>query len=81
MDYLTRSIEKEISVALLDTPVIIISGPRQAGKTTLIKHLLPKNASYLTLDDDNTLLVAKNDPIGLLKSLPLPIAIDQINCL
>jgi len=78
MDYLTRSIEKEIAVALLDTPVVIISGPRQAGKTTLIKHLLPKNASYLTLDDDNTLLIAKNDPIGLLKTLPLPIAIDEI---
>ena len=78
MNYLPRAIEQEICAALEDTPVIVITGPRQAGKTTLIRHLLPENISYLTLDDDNTLLLAKNDPIGLLRSLPRPIAIDEI---
>jgi len=77
VEYLKRSIESDILEALQDTPVVVITGPRQAGKTTLIQRLLPE-VSYLTLDDENTLLQAINDPIGLLHSLPRPIAIDEI---
>jgi len=78
MKYLNRSIETTISETLIDTPVIIINGPRQAGKTTLLKQILPTHGTYITLDDENMLVQAQSDPIGLLHSLDHPIAIDEI---
>ncbi len=68
----------------MDTPVIIITGPRQSGKTTLAKHFLANlkqekaEGSYLTLDDENILAIARTDPIGLLRQQARPVVIDEI---
>ncbi|MBO9482680.1 AAA family ATPase [Salinisphaera sp. G21_0] len=83
MDYIPRAIERKLRECLQDKPVAIITGPRQSGKMTLARHLLETlkpegSGSYLTLDDENFLTVARNDPIGLLRNQPRPVIIDEI---
>ena len=72
-----RRIEARIAEALSDTPVVLIAGPRQAGKTTLVRQLATVGMRYLTLDDELTLLSAKDDPVGMIRSLDRAI-IDEI---
>jgi uncharacterized protein len=55
--------------ALLDTPVVLINGPRQCGKTTLVRDLVGGRRTYLTLDDDTVLAAARADPVGFLRGL------------
>jgi predicted AAA+ superfamily ATPase len=64
--------------ALLDTPVVLLAGPRQAGKTTLVRRIASQQAlRYLTMDDELTLLSAREDPVGLIRSLDRAV-IDEI---
>ncbi len=72
-----RRIEVRIAEAMSDTPVVLISGPRQAGKTTLVRQMATEGMRYLTLDDELTLLSAKDDPVGMVRSLDRAI-IDEI---
>lgn len=72
-----RQIEPRLAEALLDTPVVLLAGPRQAGKTTLVRQLAERGMRYLTLDDELTLLAAREDPVGLIRSLDRA-AIDEI---
>ena len=55
--------------ALRDTPVVLVNGPRQCGKTTLVRQLIGGHRSYLTLDDDTVLASARADPVGFLRVL------------
>ncbi len=73
----SRRIEARVAEALTDTPVVLIAGPRQAGKTTLVRQMADPELRYLTLDDELTLLAAKEDPVGMIRSLDRAI-IDEI---
>jgi len=73
----SRWIEPRIIEALLDTPVVLLAGPRQSGKTTLVRQMVAPDMRYLTLDDELTLLSARNDPVGLIRSLDRAV-IDEI---
>ncbi len=57
-------------------PVVAITGPRQAGKTTLAKSSFP-DKPYLTLEDPDTRLLAESDPRGLLSSYPDGLILDE----
>ena len=72
-----RRIEQRLAEALLDTPVVLLAGPRQAGKTTLVRQVAAKGLRYLTLDDELTLLCAREDPVGMIRSLDRAV-IDEI---
>ena len=72
-----RLLASRMTEALTDTPVVLIAGPRQAGKTTLVRQLAEAGRRYLTLDDELTLLAAKQDPAGLIRELDCAI-IDEI---
>ncbi len=72
-----RQIEQRLAEALLDTPVVLLAGPRQAGKTTLVRQIAAKGLRYLTLDDELTLLSAREDPVGMIRSLDRAV-IDEI---
>lgn len=73
-----RHIEPLVADALIDTPVVLLAGPRQAGKTTLVRQIAQEQGlQYLTLDDELTLLSAQEDPAGLVRSLDRAV-IDEI---
>lgn len=74
----SRWIEPRITEALLDTPIVLLAGPRQAGKTTLVRQIAEQQGlRYLTLDDALTLLSAREDPVGMIRSLDRAV-IDEI---
>ena len=64
-----RWIEQRIREDLSDTRVVLLSGPRQAGKTTLARKVAEQDAKFLTLDDPTTLAAAKSDPTGFVRGL------------
>lgn len=72
-----RLLEPRIVEAMTDTPVVLVAGPRQAGKTTLVLRMAEQGMRYLTLDDELTLLAAKEDPVGMIRSLDRAV-IDEI---
>ena len=72
-----RQAEARVVEGMADTPVVLVAGPRQAGKTTLVSHIAGQEMRYLTLDDDVTLLAAREDPAGLIRSLDRAV-IDEI---
>lgn len=61
-----RFILQKMLESLHDTPVLILVGARQTGKSSLLSKLLPIKTRYLTLDDISALAAAKNDPDSLL---------------
>jgi predicted AAA+ superfamily ATPase len=76
---LQRHIEESIRSAMADTPVVLLNGARQTGKTTLVQAMAQKaGAQYFTLDDSATLALAAGDPAGFVRNLPGPVAIDEI---
>ena len=64
-----RFLEDRAKEALLDTPVVLIVGPRRAGKTTLVRKIGETSRTYITLDDRTTLEAAQSDPTGFLRGL------------
>lgn len=64
-----RFIQLRVQEALGDTRVVLVVGPRRAGKTTLVKKLAEKRRTYLTLDDETTLDAARADPSGFVRGL------------
>lgn len=75
-----RHITARVLEALADTPVVLLNGPRQAGKSTLAQKIASHEhpARYLTLDDATTLAAARNDPQGFLAGFEGPVVIDEI---
>ncbi|RLA44542.1 MAG: AAA family ATPase [Gammaproteobacteria bacterium] len=74
----SRYIKPQLEAALLDTPVVLIHGPRQAGKTTLAQELVGDRYHYVTFDDDTELAAARNDPWGFIDGLPGNSVLDEI---
>ncbi len=64
--YYPRYAESRLTEALADTPVGLIHGPRQSGKTTLARELGRKSGyTYFSFDDAATLEAAQSDPVGI----------------
>ena len=72
-----RQIGSRIAEAMRDTPVVLLAGPRQAGKTTLVRQVSGNGLRYLTLDDELTLMSARENPVGMIRSLDCAV-IDEI---
>jgi predicted AAA+ superfamily ATPase len=72
-----RFVERRAEEALTDTPVVLIVGPRRAGKTTLVRKMGGAGRTYITLDDQTTLDAAQSDPVGFIRGLDQAI-IDEI---
>lgn len=66
---------KEVSEAF---KVLLVTGPRQVGKTTLLKSIMPENMNYVTLDDITLRDLAQNDPKLFLEEHPYPLLIDEV---
>ena len=72
-----RFVERRAEEALADTPVVLIVGPRRAGKTTLARKMAEEGRTYITLDDRTVLDAALSDPNGFIRGLDRAI-IDEI---
>lgn len=79
-----RHLTPEIREALADTPVVLLGGARQVGKSTLAQRLAAEGfggadaARYLTLDDATVLAAAQADPDAFVRSLGGPAVIDEV---
>ena len=78
-----RAIARQLREALADTPVVLLGGARQTGKTTLVMEILKasESANYVTLDDVEALNAATADPSGFIFSLSTasqPIILDEV---
>jgi predicted AAA+ superfamily ATPase len=75
----SRNIEPEIRAALTDTPVVLLNGARQTGKSTLAIALAAEfGMRYVTLDDATALAAASADALGFLKGLGASAVIDEV---
>lgn len=74
-----RFVLPRLAEALADTPVVLIHGPRQCGKTTLAQSV-GKSAgyAYITFDDDVQRASAQSDPIGFVADLPDKAVLDEV---
>ena len=72
-----RNVRRALKLALTDTPVVALLGPRQSGKSTLVRTLAPERA-YVTLDDEPVLRTALEDPVGFVAALPARVTLDEV---
>jgi predicted AAA+ superfamily ATPase len=68
-DLLPRFAADRVRAALRDTPAVLVNGPRQAGKTTLVRALVAGERAYVTLDDQTALEAARSDPAAFVRGL------------
>jgi predicted AAA+ superfamily ATPase len=74
-----RFAEARLVEALSDTPVVLVHGPRQCGKTTLAQQVGRKRGhAYFSFDDDATLAAATADPVGFVGELPDRVILDEV---
>ena len=78
MTYLQRTIEPFIGRAAAEFPVVMLTGPRQSGKTTLLQHLFSKTQRYLSMELPDVQAAAIDDPRGFLELYPPPAIFDEI---
>ncbi len=75
----SRLVEPRLIEALADTPVVLIHGPRQCGKTTLARMVgEARGYAYFSFDDDVVLAAARQDPMGFVGDLPARAILDEI---
>ena len=75
--YIHRHLETVIKEAVQYFPVISLTGPRQSGKTTLLKHLFPEFKQY-SMKDLHIRAFAENDPVAFLNQYPDGMFIDEV---
>jgi hypothetical protein len=59
-------------------PVVLLTGPRQVGKTSMLEHLRGDERTYVTLDDMNARMLARTDPELFLQQYKAPVLIDEV---
>ncbi|MGB5892434.1 MAG: AAA family ATPase, partial [Thermoanaerobaculia bacterium] len=73
-----RLAEDRLEEALSDSPVVLIHGPRQSGKTTLARRVGERRGyAYFSFDDDVLLSAATADPVGFVDDLPERAILDE----
>ena len=78
MMYLSRTLENTLKRLSQQFPILLVTGPRQVGKTTFLKHQSGKTRTYVTMDDPLILGLAKSDPALFFQRFLPPILIDEI---
>src|SRR5262245_28400043 len=76
--YFVRSLEPVLQRAVREFPAIVLTGPRQSGKTTLLKHQFGETHRYASLEPPDVRAAASMDPRGFLDLYPPPVIFDEI---
>ena len=77
MKYIHRTLEKQLARAFRHFPAIILTGPRRAGKTTLLRKTFPK-AAYHLVEDPDVISRVRTDPRSFLDEMRGPTILDEI---
>lgn len=79
MKYISRSMEDVVKQVTKEYPVVLVTGPRQVGKTTMLKKMMKGTGrGYVSLDDLNDRSIAKTDPEMFLHLHKPPVLIDEV---
>ena len=79
MKYIKRTLEKKIAEISKEYACLLLTGPRQVGKSTMLEHLMEGSGrNKVTLDDADERKLAKTDPALFLEVHPAPVLIDEV---
>ena len=79
MSYIKRNLENVVDQVTNEYPVVLVTGPRQVGKTTMLQKLMEgTERGYVTLDDLNERALAMSDPELFLQLHKPPVLIDEV---
>ena len=76
--YYKRTLSESLKQASTFFKVVLLTGPRQVGKTTLLERLKEPSRTYVSLDDMDVLMMAREDPSHFFERFPPPVLIDEV---
>ena len=76
--YIPRALEPILHKAATQFPAVVLTGPRQSGKTTLLKHFVGETSDYVSLEPPDVRAAAAADPRGFLDIHPAPAIFDEV---